>query len=142
MLWLTIILIVILNILCVFLMYKFLEDIEKKEKIIFIASGIAIMYVLTLLAHFISTMGLDEIYKSGSTKDFVIFLFVPINGLLVLPTFAKSYYNYKLGKLKLSTLKKRICVLIIPLLIALILEGIFLKNIQIFVTNNIYNLQS
>lgn len=129
--------VVILNVLCIYLMYRFLKNTNKKEKFIFIAAGVAVMYILTLFAHWISTHGLEEIYTSGTAKDLVIFLFVPINGLIILPAFANSYYSYKQNKLNSNTLIKRISVLLIPLVIALVLECIFLKNVQVAVTDNI-----
>ena len=61
-------------------MYKLLKDIEKKEKFIFIAVGVAIIYGITALVHWIGIQELDEVYQDGIAKDLVTFLFVPING--------------------------------------------------------------
>lgn len=127
--------VVVLNALCIFLMYKLLKDIDKKEKFIFIAVGVAIMYGITAFVHWISINGLDEVYKDGVAKDIVTFLFVPINGLIILPALASSYNSYKQKKLSLNMLGKRTSVLLIPLLIVLILECIFIKNVQVAVTN-------
>jgi hypothetical protein len=135
MIWLILLFVVILNALCIFLMFKFLKNIDKKEKFIFIVAGVAIVYVLTLFAHWVSTIGLDEMYKTGTGKDLVIFLFAPINGLIVLPALANSYYSYKENKLSLNILFKRVSVLLIPLIIAVVLECIFIKNVQVPVTN-------
>ena len=135
MIWLILLFVVILNALCIFLMFKFLKNIDKKEKFIFIVAGVAIVYVLTLFAHWVSTIGLDEMYKTGTGKDLVIFLFAPINGLIVLPALANSYYSYKENKLSLNILFKRVSFLLIPLIIAVVLECIFIKNVQVPVTN-------
>lgn len=136
MIWLILLFVVILNAICIYLMYRFLKDTKGKEKFIFIAAGVAAMYLLTVFVHWISTHGLDEIYRTGTAKDLVIFLFVPINGLIVLPAFANSYYSYKQNKLGLNILAKRMSVLLIPLLIVLVIECIFLKDIQVVVTDN------
>lgn len=135
MIWLILLFVVILNALCIFLMFKFLKNIDKKEKFIFIAAGVAIVYVLTLFAHWISTIGLNEMYKTGTGKDLVIFLFAPINGLIVLPALANLYNTYRENKLSLNILFKRVSVLLIPLIIAVVLECIFIKNVQVPVTN-------
>lgn len=137
MLFFIIFVIVVLNALCIFLMYKLLKDIEKKEKFIFIAVGVAIIYGITALVHWIGIQGLDEVYQDGIAKDLVTFLFVPINGLIVLPALASSYNSYKQNKLSASILGKRTMVLLIPLLIVLVLECVFIKNIQV-ATSNLY----
>ena len=127
--------VVVLNALCIYLMYRFLKDVDKKEKFIFIAVGVAVMYGITAFVHWISIQGLDEMYKDGVAKDIVTFLFVPINGLIILPALASSYNSYKQNKLSLNMLGKRMSVLLIPFAIVLVLERIFIKNVQVAVTN-------
>ena len=50
----------------------------------------------------------DEIYDN--LKNLITFLFVPINGIVVLPILAKSYAKYKIGNLKIDKLRNSICV--------------------------------
>ena len=76
---------------------------------------------------------MTEVSEMG--KNLITFLFVPINGIIILPLFAKSYYNYKMGGLDGSVLKKRAMVLGVILLIILIIECIYFKNIQEQVVN-------
>lgn len=127
--------VVVLNALCIYLMYRFLKDIDKKEKFIFIAVSVAIMYGITVFIHWISIHNLEAMYQDGVAKDIVTFLFVPINGLIILPALASSYNSYKEKKLELDVFGKRMLVLLIPLLIVLILECVFLKNVQVAVSN-------
>lgn len=127
--------VVVLNALCIYLMYRFLKDVDKKEKFIFIAVGVAVMYGITAFVHWISIQGLDGMYKEGVAKDIVTFLFVPIDGLIILPALASSYNSYKQNKLSLNMLGKRMSVLLIPFAIVLVLECIFIKNVQVAVTN-------
>ena len=47
--------ILILNIVSIVLMYYSLKDTPKKEKLVFIAGGTALMYVLTSVVYWIST---------------------------------------------------------------------------------------
>lgn len=80
--------------------------------------------------------GLDSVYTVGTTKDIVVFLFVGINGMIFLPVLADSCYKFKKKQIGKELLTKRAIVLIIPLLIALILEMIFLSDIQVAVRNS------
>jgi len=122
--------ILVLNIVAIALTYYSLSNLEKKEKIIFIAVGIAIIYVLTSLVYWISTkdIAIKEVSELG--KNLITFLFVPINGLVVLPILAKSYNKYKLGSLGLDKLKNRGIVLIVILAIILMIECSYFKEIQ------------
>ena len=135
MIYLVMFIVVILNALCIYLMYRFLKNVDKKEKFIFIAVGVALMYAITIFVQWISTSGLDAMYKEGVGKDIVTFLFVPINGLIVLPALSNSYNSFKQKKLSPAIFAKRITMLLIPFLIVLILECIFIKNAQVSVTN-------
>ena len=82
--------ILILNVVAIVLTYHCLTSIEQKDKIIFIAVGIAIIYGLTSFAYWISTkdVAIKEVAETG--KNYITFLFVPINSLIVLPLIAKS----------------------------------------------------
>ena len=127
--------ILILNIVSIVLMYYCLGDLEKKEKLIFIAAGTAIMYILTTIVYWISTNNIEISEVSETGKNLITFLFVPINGLLILPIFAKSYYSNKMGTLNSNILKKRGIFLGVILLILLVIECIYFKNIQVQVVN-------
>lgn len=133
--------IIILNIVSIVLMYHSLADSEKKEKLIFIAAGTALMYILTSLVYWISTRNIEITEVSETGKDLITFLFVPINGILVLPAFAKSFYKFRYGSLSKDILRKRAVVLVIFLLIILIIECVYFKNIQEQVVNLMVNQQ-
>ena len=122
--------IVILNIVSIVLMYYSLKDIEKKEKLIFIVIGTAIMYALTSLIYWLSTKNIEITDVSDLGKDLITFAFVPINAIVVLPLFAKSYYSYKMGNISGGILRNRGIVLGIILLIILIIECSYFENIQ------------
>lgn len=134
--------IIILNIVSIALMYYCLDDTPKKEKIIFIVAGTAIMYVLTSIVYWISTRGIEVTEVSEKGKDLITFLFVPINGILILPIFSKSYYKYRQGSLDNRTFRGRGVVLAVLLLIILIIECIYFKNIQEQVVNMITEQQN
>ena len=127
--------IIILNVVSIVLMYYCLADLTKKEKLIYIAGGTAFMYVLTTIVYWISTRGITMTEVSEMGKNLITFLFIPINGIIILPMFAKSYYSYKMRGLDGNILKKRAMVLGVILLISLIIECIYFKNIQEQVVN-------
>lgn len=122
--------ILVLNIVAIALTYYCLSDIEKKEKIIFIAIGIAVIYVLTSFVYWISTKNIAIKAVSETGKNLITFLFVPINGIVVLPILAKSYAKYKIGNLKIDKLRNRGIVLAIILVILLAIECAYFKDIQ------------
>ena len=134
--------ILILNIVSILLMYRSLNDRTPKEKYIYIAMGIAIMYVLTSIVYWISTRNIEISEVSDLGKDLIIFLFVPINGIIVLPLFARSYCRFKDGGINGTVLRNRGIVFGIILLILLIIECGYFENIQNQVVKMITNKNS
>ena len=131
----------ILNIVSIVLMYYSLKDIPSKEKLVFIAGGTALMYVLTSLVYWISTRDIAITEVSELGRDLITFAFVPINGIIVLPLFARSYYAFKNGRVEGRILRNRGIVLSIILIILLAIECSYFKNIQEQVVNMIYQNQ-
>ena len=129
--------ILILNVVSILLMYRCLVNSSKKEKLIFIAAGTALMYILTSIVYWISTRGIEITEVSQTGKDLIIFAFVPINGLIILPLFAKSFTKFKDRKISGTVLRNRGIALCAVLLILLIIECIYFKNIQESVMNYI-----
>ena len=127
--------ILILNIVSIVLMYYSLGDLGKKEKLIYIVVGTAVMYIITSIVYWFSTRGIEVTEVSERGKDLITFLFVPINGIIILPLLAKSYSKLKYGNLDKSEFLKRGIVLAVILLIVLIIECMYFKNIQQQVVN-------
>lgn len=122
--------IIILNIVSIVLMYYCLGELGKKEKLIFIAAGIAIMYMLTSFVYWLSTKDIEITSVSERGKDLITFLFVPINGIITLPLLAKSYFKYKIGGIDMPILRNRAVVILIILVVLLVIECTYFKNIQ------------
>ena len=127
--------ILILNIVSIVLMYYSLGDLGKKEKLIYIVVGTAVMYIITSIVYWFSTRGIEVTEVSERGKDLITFLFVPINGIIMLPLLAKSYSKLKYGNLDKNVFLKRGIVLAVILLIVLIIECIYFKNVQQEVVN-------
>lgn len=122
--------ILILNIISILLMYRCLVNSERKEKLIFIAAGTALMYILTSVVYWISTRNIEITEVSQYGKDLIIFAFVPVNGILILPFFAKSFSKFKSGKIDGKILRNRGIVLAVFLIALLIIECVYFKTIQ------------
>lgn len=129
--------ILILNVVSILLMYRSLNAREPKEKLLFIVIGTALMYVLTSTVYWISTRNIEITEVSDLGKDLIIFLFVPINGIIVLPLFARFYCKFKDGGISNTVLRNREIVLGVILLILLIVECTYFENIQKQVVNMI-----
>lgn len=83
--------ILLINVINIFAIYKLLgKDIKNKEKIIFIAVGVAIMYMLVSVVYWLSSIGMDK-NAADAGRDFITFTFVPVNGLCVLTFLSSSY---------------------------------------------------
>ena len=129
--------ILILNIVSILLMYRSLDNMTQKEKLIYIAAGTVMMYLLTLIIYWISTRNIEITDVSRTGKDLIIFLFVPINGIIVLPLFARSYSKFRDNKLSSRVLRNRGVALCLILFIILIIECVYFENIQKQVENMI-----
>jgi len=122
--------ILILNVIAIVLTYYCLSNLEKKERTIFIAVGVAVIYILTSFVYWLSTKDIVIKEVSELGRNLLTFLFVPINALLTLPILAKSYNKYKIGSLASEHLRNRGIVLIILLCIILLIECSYFKEIQ------------
>ena len=123
--------ILILNIVAILLTYHFLgKEIDKKSKGIFIIVGVAIIYALVAFVYWIGTKDINLQVNSDVGKNLITFTFVPVNAIIVMPFFATSYRNWKFGKLKSEPFRNRCILLGIVLLIILIIEFFYFKDIQ------------
>ncbi|MCI9087484.1 MAG: hypothetical protein HFJ32_02865 [Clostridia bacterium] len=129
-----------LNLVAIFLTYHFLgKEIDKKAKGIFIIVGIAVIYMLVSLVYWIGTKDIDLGNNESFGKNLITFTFVPVNAIVILPFLASSYKNLQLGKLKSETFRNRCILLGIVLIILLIIEFFYFKDIQTGIYNMLQN---
>lgn len=127
----------ILNAVAIILTYRFLgNEMDKKEKGIFIIIGIALMYILVTFVYWLSTksVNLGEVANEG--QNLITFAFVPVNSMVILPFLASSYKYLKSGKMEGEIFKRRLILLAVVLVIVLVIEFFYFKDIQ----NGILNL--
>jgi hypothetical protein len=129
-----------LNLVAIFLTYHFLgKEMDKKAKGIFIIVGIAVIYMLVSLVYWIGTKDIDLGNNESFGKNLITFTFVPVNAIVILPFLASSYKNLQLGKLKSETFRNRCILLGIVLIILLIIEFFYFKDIQTGIYNMLQN---
>lgn len=123
--------ILILNIVAILLTYKVLgKDMDKKSKGIFIAVGIAVIYLLVSFVYWLGTKDIDLGVNSETGKNLITFTFVPVNAIIMMPFLASSYRNWKDGMLKNEPFRNRCILMGFILLIVLIIEFFYFKDIQ------------
>lgn len=122
------------NIIAIALTYQFIKRMPKKDIIVFLAISVATMYILVSIVYWISGFGIDSIVHDAM-KNFVIYLFVPINMILFIPYFASQYTKFKNKKIKVQALSKKLSTLVILLIIVLIVEYFYFASIQKNVKN-------
>ncbi len=123
--------ILILNVVAVLLTYHFLgKEMDKKSKGIFIVVGIAVIYLLVTFVYWVGTKNIDLAVDNSTGKNLITFSFVPVNAIIIMPFLASSYKIWINGKLKSEPFRNRCILLAVVLLIILIFEFFYFKDIQ------------
>ena len=109
-----------------------LDMLEGQAKIMYIAAGTVAMFIITLIVFNISTNGVQYENENmiSSVRNILIAIFMPLNGLIVMP-----YIAYLLNKIKQEDIteekfKKRMILIIVIFIVFLIFECNYLKSIQ------------
>ena len=131
--------ILLANILGITIVYQFVKKLEKKEKLIFIAISVALMYILISIIYWFSGFGIDEKVHEAS-KSFVLYLFVPVNVILFIPYFASQYMKLKLKQIKIEKFANKLSILVVLLIVVLVIEYFYFRNIQENINNMQYNI--
>ena len=101
------------------------------QKIGYVAIGLIALAVITLILFNVSKVGVqypnEEII--GQIRKMALFVFIPINGLLSLPHIARIYTNLQDGTDE-KQVKRKIIILGIVIIIAIIVEISYLKSFQ------------
>lgn len=132
-----------LNLVAVFLTYHFLgKEMDKKEKGIFIIVGIAVIYMLVSFIYWIGTKNIELGTSENFGKNLIVFTFVPVNAIIILPFLASSYKNLKVGRLKPEAFRNRCVLLAIALIVLLVMECSYFKDIQTGIYNMLQSAQN
>ena len=121
--------IILANAIAISILYQFVKRLDKRDKLIFIGSCVAIVYILITIVYWISGFGIDEKIHE-ECKSFVTYMFVPVDVILFMPFVAYNYMKYKDKKIKKEELIKKIVIILLVGVVVLIGEYFYFKNIQ------------
>lgn len=108
------------------------KDFENmRQKISFIVIGLIVLWITTLILFNISKGGVQYTNEEilGQIRKIALLVFIPINGLISLPHIARIYTNFQDGTDE-KKIKRKIIILGIVIVIAIIIEISYLKNFQ------------
>ncbi len=105
---------------------------ENKAKIKFILIGLISLSMVTFILFNLSKIGIDypneDIMKE--IRKIALLLFIPINGFLTLPHIASIKTEIQLGAKEEEKIKRKIILIAIVWILAIIIETIYLKDFQ------------
>lgn len=114
------------NIIAITLVYKFVKTLPKMQRIIFIGASVAIVYGAVSVIYWISGFGIDSSINDAA-RDFVTFLFVPVNVILFIPFIATKYIKFKDNKISKRDFLERLIKVCLVALVVLTIECIYFK---------------
>lgn len=121
--------IVLVNSIAIGIVYQFIKKLENKQKLIIIAISIALMYILVSITYWISGFGIAG-HIHEQTKNFIIYMFVPVNVILFIPYLASQYMKLKSKKIKIEKFLNKVATLIVLLIVVLVVEYFYFCNVQ------------
>ena len=109
-----------------------LSGIEHGKKILYTIIGLIIMYIVTMITFNISKTGInyDNPQMEKDIGNILILIFAGLNSLVVLPYMAKLLSRINDEEIEKNQVGKRIMVIVVVLLICLMMESGYLKDIQ------------
>lgn len=120
---------ILANVIAITLVYQFIKKLPKKEIIVFLASTIGIIYILISIVYWFSGFGIEKTIHEGA-KNFVTYLFVPVNVILFVPYLASKYNKVKQKQIKKDVLKKNVVIIGVLLVLVLLVEYRYFSKIQ------------
>ena len=124
---------IILFIILFALILNKLDFLEINKKILICITTLIICFVFTFIIYSISSNGIEyqnTEQKSITTATFVS-IFAPINGIIFIPYWVKLKIDTQSGKLDKIQAKKRLIIMLFILIIGIIIEINYLKNVQL-----------
>lgn len=106
---------------------------SNKAKIGFTVTGLVLILVSVWATFYISISGLNYSNPQmiGKVRNILLAVFVPVNGLIVMPYFAKMLSKVGANELTKPKFKKRLIILSVLYIAILIFECSYFKSTQI-----------
>lgn len=101
-------------------------------RISYIIIGTLFMTLATYIIFLISKKGITYPHQDmvGVVRNIILLTFVPINGFIVLPQIASTIGKIKNDDITGEQLKRRLLIFIITIIIIVLIECSYFKNIQ------------
>ena len=116
---------------------KFVPD--AKFKIIYIAIGLAIMFIVTLIIFNISSNGInyENSEITSQVRNILLAVFVPVNGIITMPYLAHLLGKTNNNEITKESFKKRCILLIIIFVLIIVFECSYFNSTQQGIVNMI-----
>lgn len=112
--------------------WKSLGYIEKSKKILYIAVGLLIMYIITLIIFNISKNGItyQNIESEKIVRNVLVLIFTSLNGMITLPYIGRLLNKVNEDEITKKAFSKKVLILIIVFIVCLTFECGYLKDTQ------------
>ena len=125
-----IIAIIILNIFSIIMLLKMLKGTELKIKIITCIALILFMFIISNIIYGIGNMGIiGEI--ANKSKNMILLVLMPINMMIIASPIALQINKAQSNEIEKEEFLKKIITLVLIDIAILIVECIYIKNIQL-----------
>ena len=125
-----IIAIIILNIFSIIMLLKMLKGTELKIKIITCIALILFMFIISNIIYGIGNMGIiGEI--ANNSKNMILLVLMPINMMIIASPIALQINKAQSKEIEKEEFSKKIITLVLIDIAILIVECIYIKNIQL-----------
>lgn len=122
--------ILVANIIAILLTYySYGKNTDKSKRIFYTMISIGIVYIVTLLVYLLSSIGIAK-EVSSNAKDMMIFSFVPVNTIIMLPILIRSFYKKRDKKISLDKLNKTVTIMAVIAIALCIGEFCYFRNFQ------------
>ena len=140
----SIITIVLYIIFIAFTLHNLNITIDNKIKIAYITIGTIITFLITLIIFNISTNGVEYENKDmiGNVRNIILAVFVPVNGLIVMPYLANLISKINTNEITQEKFKKKIIILAIIFIVVIIFECSYFKSTQLGILKILGEMQS
>lgn len=113
------------------------EFASSGTKILFLIIGTIIISLVTLILFSISKLGVvyPKTQMVGAVRKIILLVFVPINGLIILPQIANVVGKVKKDKITPDEFQRKAIIMLVIIIAIVIIECIYFKNIQTGIIN-------
>lgn len=109
-----------------------LGGIAKTKKILVIAIGVLIAYIITLVLFYLSKNGIkyEEIIIEKKIRNVLVAVFTGVNSIVILPYVAKLMNKINEGEIEQKVLLKKMFIIVGIFLICMFLECGYMNDVQ------------